>query len=163
MSIFFNADEIFQMAEQIERNGSAFYRRAAALSPGSKTAQIFLKLATMEDEHERIFAHMRAQLSQEERRISIADPEGQAKEYLKAWADGHVFNVHISPAEKLRGRERPEEILRWAIDQEKESIVFYLGMKEAIPERLGRGRIDEVIKEEMRHIGVLSKELETMS
>ncbi len=25
----FNADEIFEIAEQIERNGAAFYRRAA--------------------------------------------------------------------------------------------------------------------------------------
>ena len=29
MSIVFNADEILEMAEQIERNGAKFYRRAS--------------------------------------------------------------------------------------------------------------------------------------
>jgi rubrerythrin len=37
--------------------------------------------------------------------------------------------------------------------------VFYLGMKEAVPEQLGRKRLDEIIKEEMGHIRLLSKEL----
>lgn len=162
MGLFFNVDEILQMAEQIERNGSAFYRKAAALSSSSRSAQFFLKLATMEEEHERIFSSMRIGLREEERRVSFPDPEDQAKAYLKAWADGHVFDVRANPAEKLRGKEKPEEILLWAINQEKESIVFYLGMKEAVPERLGRKKIDEIIKEEMNHIAILSKELETM-
>ena len=30
MSTKFSADEIYEMAEQIERNGAAFYRKAAA-------------------------------------------------------------------------------------------------------------------------------------
>jgi len=30
----FNEDEIFEIAEQIERNGAAFYRRAAAERAG---------------------------------------------------------------------------------------------------------------------------------
>jgi len=35
-------------------------------------------------------------------------------------------------------------------------------MKDAIPPRLGRGKIDEIIKEEMGHIATLSRELETL-
>jgi rubrerythrin len=162
MGLFFNVDEILQMAEQIERNGSTFYRKAAAISTSSRSAQFFLKLAAMEDEHEKIFSSLRTNLREEERRIYFPDPEDQAQAYLKAWADGHVFDVRTNPAEKLSGKEKPEEILRWAINQEKESIVFYLGMKEAVPERLGKKRIDDIIREEMSHIAVLNKELETM-
>ncbi len=162
MSLFFNADEILQMAEQIERNGSAFYRKAAALSASSRSAQFFLRLAAMEEEHERIFSAMRQGLKEEERRIAIPAAEEESKAYLQAWADRHVFDVQANPAAKLSGKERPEEILLWAINQEKESIVFYLGMKEAVPENLGRGKIDEIIAEEMKHIGMLSKELETI-
>ena len=44
------------------------------------------------------------------------------------------------------------EILKSAIEAEKDSIVFYLGMKEAIPQNLGRDRIEAIIKEEMEHI-----------
>jgi rubrerythrin len=50
------------------------------------------------------------------------------------------------------------EILKSAIEAEKDSIVFYLGMKEGVPEKLGKGRLEAIIKEEMGHIRVLSKE-----
>ena len=52
-----------------------------------------------------------------------------------------------------------EEILKAAITAEKDSIVFYLGMKKAVPERLGSDKVDEIIEEEMRHITMLSEQL----
>ncbi len=50
----FNADEVFEMAEQIERNGARFYRAAAKKIP--EVSQVFSDLAAMEDEHEKTFA-----------------------------------------------------------------------------------------------------------
>ena len=52
-----------------------------------------------------------------------------------------------------------KEILKEAIVAEKDAIVFYLGMKDAVPENLGREKMDAIIKEEMGHIRTLSKEL----
>jgi rubrerythrin len=52
-----------------------------------------------------------------------------------------------------------KEILKAAIEAEKDSIVFYLGMKEAVPEKHGKRRLDTILKEEMGHIRMLSKEL----
>ena len=46
-----------------------------------------------------------------------------------------------------------------AIDLEKESIVFYQGMKEFVPESLGKNKINDIIKEEMKHIRILSNKL----
>jgi rubrerythrin len=46
---------------------------------------------------------------------------------------------------------------------EKDSIVFYLGMKELVPERLGKNRIDGIIKEEMGHLASLGTELATLT
>ena len=51
------------------------------------------------------------------------------------------------------------KILKAAIEAEKDSIVFYLGMKNAVPEKLGKDRIEGIIKEEMGHIRLLSREL----
>ena len=51
------------------------------------------------------------------------------------------------------------EILKAAILAEKDSIVFYLGMKDLVPDKLGKDKLDEIIKEEMGHIRILSKEL----
>lgn len=105
MSLDFNADEILQMAQRIERNGVNFYRRAAkgTIEPGS--AQLLLKLAAMEEGHEKIFARMRAELTEAEGKKRAFDPEDQATAYLRAWADVQVFDVRTDPAEKA-DRER---------------------------------------------------------
>jgi rubrerythrin len=162
VGIHFTADEIFQMAEQIERNGRDFYTRAAERTAESGTAQFLLGLAAMEVEHQKIFAGMRARLSEQERKAVVPDPDDQASAYLRAWADGQVFDVRSNPAEKLTGKERVEDILRTAIGLEKDSIVFYVGMKDAVPEGLGRSKIDKIIREELSHMSSLSRELETL-
>ncbi len=64
----FNADEIFEMAEQLERNGSKFYRTAAETVTLPEESALLLKLAAMEDEHEKTFQRMRSELGDQERR-----------------------------------------------------------------------------------------------
>lgn len=39
--------------------------------------------------------------------------------------------------------------LKSAIEAEKDSIVFYRGTKKAVPQNLGQGRLDHVIKIEI--------------
>jgi rubrerythrin len=149
----FNADDIFEMAEQLERNGAAFYRTAAE-SVTDATAKEFLQsLAAMEDDHEKTFAGMRAQLGADEKTSTVFDPEGESLGYLRALADTRVF------FEKEIDTTSMEAILKDAITAEKDSIVFYLGMRDMVPEGKGRNRMDDIIKEEMGHIRLLSKEL----
>ncbi len=149
----FNADEIFEIAEQLERNGAQFYRTAAKAVQDNQARDFLLSLAAMEDEHEKTFARMRSQLTAPEKTSTVFDPQGEAAGYLKALADTRVF------FEKKVDTSSMEAILKDAIVAEKDSIVFYLGMKEAVPENMGRNKLDEVIKEEMGHIRLLSKEL----
>lgn len=159
MSIPFNADEVFEMAEQIERNAASFYRRAAQVADDTDLRDRLLQLAVMENDHEKVFATMRKELSQEEKKSAVADPWGEAVLYLRGIADGRVFAARADPAEWLTGKETRQDILRAAIGYEKDSIVFYLGMKDAVPQGRGRDRIDAIIKEEMGHIAALSGEL----
>ena len=85
--------------------------------------------------------------------VSRIDPSGEAALYLRALVDSRVFfKKEIDVTSMV-------EILKSAIEAEKDSIVFYLGMKEAVAENLGKDRIETIIKEEMGHIRVLSKEL----
>ena len=153
MSYDFNADDIFEIAEQLERNGAKFYRNAAAgiSDPASKT--FLLKLAGMEVEHEKTFKILRATLTANEKTPTVFDPQDEAVLYLKALADTKVF------FEKETVYASMKEILKSAIEAEKDSIVFYLGMKEAVPEKSGRNKIEAIIKEEMGHIRLLSREL----
>jgi len=156
MSIRYNADEVFGMAEQIERNGAKFYRRAADLASESSTGEMLLELAAMEDEHLKTFAEMRTDLSEQERKPMVFDPDNELALYLQAMADQHVFDVSADPSERLKGEETREDVLGMAIGLEKDSIVFYLGMKEVVPERFGQERLDGIIQEEYGHISTLS-------
>ena len=77
-----------------------------------------------------------------------------------------AFAVDVYPGANLvdwpdvtDGLGGPEQALKLAMEFEKDSIVFYLGMRDAVPEKLGRDRLDGVIKEEMGHIRLLSREL----
>ncbi|HNT34582.1 MAG TPA: ferritin family protein [bacterium] len=159
MAIQFNADEIFEIAEQIERNGAKFYRRAAKGFDSSETLQLLGDLAIMEDQHEQTFSMMRKQLGSGDRSEMTFDPYGEAALYLKAMADGYVFNVREDPSNRLTGEETLQNILTTAIGLEKDSIVFYLGIKELVPAGLGRDKIDGIIKQEMGHVTILTKHL----
>lgn len=159
MSIRYNADEVFEMAEQIERNGAKFYRRAAELASEAGASEMMQELAEMEDEHEKTFAKMRADLYEEERKSVVFDPDDEAAFYLRAMADNHVFDTKVDPSARLTGEESREEVLRMAIGLEKDSIVFYVGMKQFVPERLGKSRMDGIIQEEYGHIATLSAKM----
>ena len=163
MTFQFNADEIIQMAEQIERNGVRFYRKAAEVVKDEKVTKLLLDLAVWEEGHERTFANIRAELMDSERKPIVFDPDHETSMYLRAMADGHVFDVRLEPADKLTGSESAREILRMAIGQEKDSIVFYTGLKEMISQAAGKQQIDRIIKEEMSHIGFLNREIAALS
>ena len=159
MSIIFNADEVFEMAEQIERNGSAFYRKAAANNPDGSESALLLEIAAQEDEHLAVFQKMRKELAGRETEATTFDPHGEAALYLKAMADGRVFDPNEDPVSRLKGQESLAEIIRIAIELEKDSIIFYLGLKEAVPEKMGSNKLTNIIREEMKHIRWLSEKL----
>jgi rubrerythrin len=159
MTRTYNIDEIFEIAEQIERNGAAFYRRAAKESLDAGHKQKLLDLAEMELSHERTFAAMR--MEQENAPTSF-DPDGEAARYLDAIADGRVFDLRADHIEDLAGKTI-EEILKIAIDLEKDSIVFYLGLRDLVSESLGKEQMETIIAEEMSHITLLSDELAALS
>ena len=160
MGMPFNADEVFEMAEQIERNGGKFYRAAAEKFPAVR--DLLLTLAAMEDEHEKTFADMRAELSGTELEETIFDPDGQAQMYLRVMADGHVFDVKADPVELLATKNAPEDVLKMAIGVERDSIAFYVGLKEAVSSRASKDKVDGIIKEEMGHIVTLNDKLQAL-
>jgi rubrerythrin len=152
----FNADELFSIAVQIEKNGAAFYRTAANNNASGR--DLLLDLAAMEDRHEALFEQMRATVLEASSNGPAFDPEGEAAAYLSTIASIHVFDKRKEPRDLLKGSESLEEILRIAIGLEKDSIVYYVGFKDLVLAQPDRGQLDEIIREEMRHIILLNKE-----
>lgn len=162
MGITFNANEIFEMAEEIERNGVKFYRRAAENAPDKETKQMLLDMADMEDGHLNTFEEMRKQLSGQEKGWTIFDPDNQSALYLQAMADARGYEGKITPMKELAGNETPKEILEIALNSENESVVFYLGLKELVPVKAGRNKVEAIIMEELSHITTLLKKLKSL-
>jgi len=156
MAFKFNADEVFEIAEEIERNGARFYRKAAENAENLQLKKTLTDLAEMEVEHEQTFRKLRAQSVQEEWKDIPFDEDGQAGMYLRALADGKVFDVKVDPVKELEGCRNTEDVLHAAIRLEKESVVFYTGMQEMVPPKLGRDLIATIIREEMGHITMLA-------
>lgn len=81
------------------------------------------------------------------------DPLNEAGLYLASLANIKVFFEKEINTSKLEG------IFKAALAAEKESIVFYLGMKDLVPASVGKDKIEDIIKEEMRHIRILGDKL----
>ena len=163
MSIVFNADEALAMAEQIERNGANFYRRAAEIAEPEAVKKLLGDLAEWEQGHEKLFAGMRSELTDEEKKPTAYDPDGEAELYLQAMADTHVFNADNDAAASLSGKESAGEIIKTALGLEQDSILFYLGLAKMVPARLGGETVQKIIDEEIGHVAYLEKELKKLA
>lgn len=159
MSFGFNADEILQMAERIERNGVRFYRAAAEATADPAFKERFVELAEMEITHEQTFAAIRQELSSDEKGQTAFDPQDETQAYLAAMANSEIFDNSNDPAELVAQTSSPAEVLRVAIGLEKESILFYLGLKDLVSTRLGRDRVARIIDEEKSHVALLNGQL----
>jgi rubrerythrin len=158
MPINFNVDEIFEMAEQIERNGAKFYREAAGKTSDKAIQKMFVDLAAMEDGHLQIFQEMRKQLAAGEKEPMTFDPDNEAAIYLQTMADSHGTEGRKNLTTKLTGKETTREIFEIAINAERNSIVFYTGLK-GLVSAAAKDKVEAIITEEFGHLAVLKLQL----
>jgi len=157
MAYDFNADEVFDLAEQMESNGAKFYRSTADSTDNEELKKLLNHLADMEIVHQNLFKSLREELSEKEKAAIVFDPNEESTLYLQT-----LVNTLLSFENEYQG-DSIESILKWAIQSEKNAIVFYLGIKEAVPDGLGKKQIYKIIKEEMTHIRILNQELIRLS
>jgi rubrerythrin len=159
MESAFSANEVFEIAKRIEKNGGRFYRLAAEKFDDEKTYGLLMGLARMEDEHEKVFAALAEIMTDQERENQGGEVNPQALAYLHALADSYMFSKEQGAEDLIHGLETIEEILQKSIGLEKDSIILYLGLKDAVPQDLGKDRIEDIIREEMQHITTLTRHL----
>jgi rubrerythrin len=158
----FNADEVFNMAVKIETNGAEFYRKAAALQEDEKNRNFLNGLAKMEDRHKKVFEEMRHAFTEKGMGEETFDPDGEGSAYLHALAAAHGGEGSPKVADSLTGSETMKQILDIAIDLEKKSILYYVGLRELVPQSLGKDTIDKIITEEHKHVAQISQVLSRM-
>ncbi|MBW1711144.1 MAG: ferritin family protein [Deltaproteobacteria bacterium] len=155
----FNADEVFQMAIMIEENGKIFYEKAQDKIDNPEVKEMFESLAQAEIQHRECFMALKKKLPPSAQEETVWDPDNEINQYLNMMAGMHVFRPDDDVEGQLGEVKDVEDALKLAIQFEKESIVFFLTIKENTEETQGRDMVDQIIKEELGHHKALSLEL----
>ena len=161
MSIRFSAAEMLHVAEQIEHNGVTFYRIAAEQVRAVDAQALLLRLSNWEEHHAEIFVAMREGLSPAESEATVYDPDDEMLLYLRTFADTVVFTD--DPRLLFRDSPTLDWILNTALHRERDSIIFYTGMRHYVPKNLGLEKLDNILKEEFSHIVMLEKQLAALA
>jgi rubrerythrin len=163
MGVTFNADEVFEMAEEIERNAAKFYREAGAKADGQEIKKMFLQMAEMEDGHQATFHEMRKELAEQEKEPTAFDPYDEAALYLQTMAGAKGTEGLKAPNVTLTGNESTQELLEIAIGAEKNSVLFYVGLKDLVSAQAGRDKVEAIIREEVKHVADLKRQLTALN
>jgi rubrerythrin len=152
-------DEVFTIAERVEENAADFYTKAADLQSAPEDVEFLRRLAAMERGHRNGLAAMRKSLTDEMCRRPEESPYPNATLYLTTMADAHGGEGVLSQADPLTASDTLEELVKKGIAFEERTILFYLMLKDWLPNDLGRDQIDRIIKEEKQHLLDLTAKL----
>jgi rubrerythrin len=157
METKFNVFEILQIAEKIEHNGAKFYLKASQLFTDPELRGIYQKLAAWRARHEKVLAQRRKRFSEQTGQFGTFDPDNYVLSNPHVMAGLTAFGVKLGADRGPTGRETKKEIFRDAIRRANEVIAFYHGLKDFARDQAARDAIDNVIKEETRHIRTLTE------
>ncbi|MEK6647657.1 MAG: ferritin family protein [Candidatus Firestonebacteria bacterium] len=149
-NIYFSENEIVELGVQIEKNGKDFYNTLAAKFKDEKVKEICKFLAEQEEKHIGIFSKILESVdkSASQPRESYA---GESSAYMNALANGNVFTQKNKGNEVAKAVKNEKDALDVALGFEKDSIVFFEGMKKIIPQKNHKS-INWLIEEEQKHI-----------
>jgi rubrerythrin len=159
----FNAAEIFSIAIDIEENGRNFYLKARESVDDAGVKALFGELADQEVSHKKRFEALKAQLPEAVAGSTVWDPNNEMDQYLKVMADEHVFVTGKSTDHQMSKIKDVKDALRLAIEFEKDSVIFFLTVQEAVDADKGKELIGILIKEEQEHLKRLSLELRRLT
>ena len=145
----YSINEVIEQAVQTEKLGFEFYiSMANKFDKDEKFRKFFETLAVKEQEHEKIFTGLKE---------SIGDQklEGweEASQYLRAIVESEFFLGKNKSLPSLDHLETIDDVVRFAIGFEKETLLYFLSMKDVIKEK---ELVNKIVNEEKEHIVWLS-------
>ena len=152
-----NGEEVLEMACQIERDGRAFYEHAAELQPEGPAKKLLEELAAMERAHEVVFETMK---SKAQGASGLDTGHEDVARYLDAAVSGKIFPK--DPTARLSAGVDVHTILTVALEREKDTVVFYSALRHAVPEELHRDKLEEIIRQEVGHVAMISAALHSL-
>jgi rubrerythrin len=152
MGNIFAASEIVEIGIQIEKNGRDFYNAVCRKAKHPSAAEAFRFLSGEEEKHIRLFTEIL------EKTEKYEPPQVYADEYfayMNALAGEYVFTQKDKGEEVANRAKTDKEAVDMGIGFEKDSIIFYEGMKKAVPE-YSLSVVEELIRQEQGHLRQLT-------
>lgn len=153
MGNIFSASEVIEIGIQIEKNGRDFYNAVAKVSKSAQAVKIFEYLAGEEEKHIERFKYILGEVKKYE--PAEAYP-GEYFAYLKALSDGHIFTKEKTGSKIAKTVKTDLHAVEMGIGFEKDSILFYHGIKRVVLEEEEKA-IDKLIDEEQNHLVKLTE------
>jgi len=163
MLFCFNAREVLDMAVAIEENGRLFYEKAGRAVEDPAVRAVFADLAAQEVEHKARFEKLRADLPPDSPSCTVYDPGNETAAYVRMMADQHVFRDAREVEVRVAAIRSAADALALAMQFEKDSVMFFLGLEEAADEKTTRPLIGALVKEEREHLRRLARELRKLT
>ncbi|MBL7068390.1 MAG: ferritin family protein [Candidatus Omnitrophica bacterium] len=148
MGNIFSGSEIVEMGIQIEKNGKAFYDRLTEKSSNGEAKDIFKFLAGEEEKHIVLFKKILEAVGKFQPQETYP---GEYYEYMNALAGEYIFTQKGKGQEVAAGVKDDKDAVNLGIGFEKDSIIFYDGLKRVVPE-YDQKTVDTLITEEKAHL-----------
>jgi len=153
MGNLFAGSEIVELGVQIEKNGRDFYSALFEQSRSSKAKEVFKFLAGEEEKHITAFQKILEKVVLYEPAESYP---GEYFAYMNDLAADYVFTRKDKGKEIAKNIKSDKEAVDVGIKFEKDSIIFYDGMKKVVLENEHK-IINELLEQEKTHLVKLSE------
>jgi len=148
MGNIFAGSEIVELGIQIEKNGRDFYNTLVKKTKNESSREVFKYLAGEEEKHIVVFQKILEKLEKYEPANVYAD---EYFAYMNSLASEYVFTQKDKGEEIAKKIKGDKEAIDMGIKFEKDSILFYDGMKKAVSADEQKV-VDELISQEKDHL-----------
>ena len=149
-----DARELIRIAKRDEDVGARFYEALAGKVTDEELKKRMLEIRDQEIGHSKRFQEMLDGLGDYVPREELS---GEYDRYYESFLSKREYMEGDEAVEKALAVESDIEAIKFAIGQEKSTLLFFIEMKELIPAGQHRELVQAVIDEERDHIVELSQ------
>ena len=142
MTRIYSIEEMLRFAVKIEEVGIDFYKTMSGRTKSPDLKELYLFLMNEEKDHKKTFQDLLNKVAQD----NPSEFNDDYNQYLRAMVDKVIFQKEDEPQ-----NASDLTVIDYAIEREKDSVLFYLSLKDCVPV-IDQATVDRIIEEERKHI-----------
>lgn len=150
-----DTDEVFELAQQVERDAADFYRRAANSLEDAQVCDLLRRLAAWEVRHEQRYARMQQAIRK--RGTQVHNPDSTQAKALAALS---TFAEGAAPTWTCMATTTAMDVLREALKRERAGLVFFKALARFVLDESALAQIARIVQDEHEHIAAIQAALD---